>query len=436
MPASFPSSSPLAVPAYGENFSSPEPGIDDVQSIPLLSPQQLEQTLAPIALYPDTLVEQILMAATYPLQVVECARWLLNPGNAALTGDQLAQALALQSWDPSVKSLAPFPQVVQTMDANLQWTAQLGDSFIAQQADVMDAVQRLRQRAQAAGTLASTPQQVVAMQDQDILIEPARPDVVYVPYYNASTVYGSWPYPEYPPVYFASPRRYVVGPAVIGFSTAIIVVESLRGWHHWDWKHRRIDVDDRRYADLNRGRPPRTPGVWHHYPAHRQDVSPPVTIVRHNWERTEPSDGRRHSDGRHHALPVTAPVPHPIAPERPPTPIDTRPVPLPVPHPHRQFILDPALTKPVPLPHIETRHDEHRARDSEGRHPVIVQAPTNNSGKIERPASFIQRQATPRYEPNIHDADVRTQPRGEHRGQAPSRGDDPRAGNNDRRDNR
>ena len=127
-----------------------------------LTAEQLDQLVAPIALYPDPLIAQILMAATYPLEVVEADRWLRIPANAALKGDALTAALQQQPWDPSVKSLVPFPQLLRMMDSNLHWTEQLGDAFLAQQADVMDAVQRLRQRAQAAGSLASTPQQTVS----------------------------------------------------------------------------------------------------------------------------------------------------------------------------------------------------------------------------------------------------------------------------------
>src|SRR5450631_384823 len=124
-----------------------------------LSPAQLDQLTASVALYSDPLLAAVLTAATYPLEVVEAARWLEDPANAALTGDQLASALQQQPWDASVKSLMSFPDVLRTMNGNLQWTERLGDAFLAQQADVMDSVQRLRRRATAAGALASTSQQ-------------------------------------------------------------------------------------------------------------------------------------------------------------------------------------------------------------------------------------------------------------------------------------
>ena len=148
---------------------APQP-VPAVDASPLTA-EQLDRLVAPIALYPDPLIAQILMAATYPLEVVEADRWLQIPGNAALKGDALIAALQQQHWDPSIKSLVSFPRFLHTMDANLDWTEQLGDAFLARQANVMDAVQRLRQRAQAAGSLASTPQQTVSTEDQEIAIE-------------------------------------------------------------------------------------------------------------------------------------------------------------------------------------------------------------------------------------------------------------------------
>lgn len=128
------------------------------------SAAQLDQLVAPIALYPDPLLGPILIAATYPLEVVEAARWLDESGHAKLTGNRLATALQPHDWDPSVKSLVPFPQILQMMDSQLGWMEQLGDAFLAKQGDVMDAVQRLRARARAAGTLYSTPGAVVSVE--------------------------------------------------------------------------------------------------------------------------------------------------------------------------------------------------------------------------------------------------------------------------------
>jgi len=237
-----------------------------------LTQQQIDQMVAPIALYPDPLVAQILMAATYPLEIVEADRWLKNSPNAQLQGDALTVALAQQPWDPSVKSLVAFPQILGMMNDNLQWTEQLGDAFLAEQAAVMDSVQRLRQMAEASGHLASTPQQTVSGEPGEIVIEPSNPQIVYVPAYDPTAVYGLWPYPDYPPYYFPWPGVYYSAAGLIGFGFGIAVVDWLWGWDSWDWHRHRIDIDDRRFAEINGGRAPLASGVWEHDPAHRHGV--------------------------------------------------------------------------------------------------------------------------------------------------------------------
>jgi hypothetical protein len=229
-----------------------------------LSPAQLDQLTASVALYSDPLLGAILTAATYPLEVVEAARWLEDPANAALTGDQLASALQQQPWDASVKSLMSFPDVLRTMNRNLQWTERLGDAFLAQQADVMDSVQRLRRRATAAGSLASTSQQTVSAEDQTIAIEPANPDVVYVPYYDPAVVYGPWPWVGYPPFYFGLAPGIVFGGALIGFGIGIGIGGPFWGWWGWDWHHHRLDAYP--HGRAAPGRP------WAHDPGHRGGV--------------------------------------------------------------------------------------------------------------------------------------------------------------------
>src|SRR6202167_966498 len=146
------------------------------------SPDQLQQLVAPIALYPDSLVAQVLAASTFPAQIVEADRWLQN--NSTLKGDALAQAVDQMSWDPSVKALTAFPSVLGNMDKNLSWTSSLGDAYYNQQQDVMDAVQFMRQKAQQAGNLKTTPQQTVTNQGATVVIQPADPQVVYVPAYD------------------------------------------------------------------------------------------------------------------------------------------------------------------------------------------------------------------------------------------------------------
>jgi uncharacterized membrane protein YgcG len=172
------------------------------------TPGQLQQLVAPIALYPDSLVAQILVASTFPEQVVEADRWV--QANPDLKGEALGKAVDQQPWDPSVKALTAFPAVLGNMDKNLSWTSSLGDAYYNQQADVMDAVQVMRRKAQDAGNLKTTPQQTVSAQGPDIDIEPADPDVVYVPAYDPWLVYGypvvAWPgwYP-YPGIWFGGP---------------------------------------------------------------------------------------------------------------------------------------------------------------------------------------------------------------------------------------
>jgi hypothetical protein len=259
-----------------------------------LSEAQLDQLTAAIALYSDPLIGQILTAATYPLEVVEAHRWLQDPANAALTGDQLAAALQEQSWDLSVKSLVPFPQVLQMMDSNLEWTERIGDAFLAQPDAVMDSVQRLRHRAAAAGSLTSTPQQTVSTDDQDIAIQPANPDVVYVPYYNPDVIYGVWPWPDYSPFYLAPPAGMIIGGGLwIGFGVGFPVLRPFWGWDRWDWRHHRLD--------LVPGRVPGQTGAWQHDPTHRLGVPYRNTTVAARFQ--DRSEAARR-DARGYPAPV------------------------------------------------------------------------------------------------------------------------------------
>jgi hypothetical protein len=215
--------------------------------------EQLDQLLAPIALYPDALLAQILMAATYPLEIVKADRWLQDPAHANLQqGDQLAAAMEAEGWDPSVKSLVPFPRILRLMDSALNWTEQLGNAVMAQQGDVMDAIQRLRHQAAAAGTLWSNAEQQVTTERQGIVIEPANPEFIYPPVYSPA-VYGAWPYPDYPPLDI-SPDDYGGGfplPFGIGFGVGFAVVQPLWRWCAFDWAQRRIHLDSEKFNTLN-----------------------------------------------------------------------------------------------------------------------------------------------------------------------------------------
>ncbi len=240
-------------------------------NVPPLTAAQLDRLVAPIALYPDPLLAQILMAATYPLEVVEADRWLQMPANAALKGDALTAALAHQPWDPSVKSLIAFPRVLRMLDDNLDWTVQLGDAFLAQQADLMEAVQRLRRMAEAAGSLASGPQEVVSP-GPPITIEPATPEPVYVPTYNPWCVYGAWPYTEYPPFYFGAWPSSCV--PVLEFGGGIYPPFGFWAWGVFEWRRHRIRIDRARFAQFH-ARHERAAGIWEHDPAHRDGVPYP-----------------------------------------------------------------------------------------------------------------------------------------------------------------
>src|SRR5712672_3310024 len=197
------STTPGAFADQTDQAAAPPPVVAAQQS-----PEQLQQLVAPIALYPDALVAQILAAATYPDQVVEADRWLQE--HKDLKGQQLGKEVDTQPWDPSVKALAEFPSVLANMDKNLSWTSSLGDAYVNQQQQVMDAVQVMRDRAEMAGNLKSTSQEKVSKKAKTIVIEPAEPEVVYVPAYDPWLVYGgpviAWPgwYP-YPGIWYGGP---------------------------------------------------------------------------------------------------------------------------------------------------------------------------------------------------------------------------------------
>jgi hypothetical protein len=242
--------------------------------------EELDQILAPVALYPDSLLTQVLMASTYPLEVVQADRWAKQ--NKDMKGDALAKALEAQPWDPSVKSLVNFPQVLTMMSEKLDWTQKLGDAFLAQQKDVMGTVQNLRKKAEASGNLKTTKEQVVTVEKEVIIIESASPQVIYVPAYNPTVVYGAWPYPAYPP-YPVYPPGYYAGAALI---TGVAIGAAWGyAWGHSDWHGGDVDIDVNRNSNINRnidrgkyaqqrgegGRGGQ--GKWQHDSGHRGGVS-------------------------------------------------------------------------------------------------------------------------------------------------------------------
>ncbi|MEN6437912.1 MAG: DUF3300 domain-containing protein [Syntrophobacter sp.] len=227
-----------------------------------ITQEELDQMLAPIALYPDSLLAQVLVAATYPEQVVEADQWFKQ--NSDLVGDPLNAALDRMNWDLSVKALVPFPKVLDMMSAKLEWTQRLGLAFLAQQDDVMDTVQKLRARAHAQGNLKSTSEQTVVVKGESVEIIPANPQVVYVPAYNPTVVYGPWWYPAYPPfAYSPYYPAYVYDPyytvpgfiaaGALGFAAGVAVGSFWHtGWGHWDWGHRDVVVNVNRNVNINR----------------------------------------------------------------------------------------------------------------------------------------------------------------------------------------
>jgi hypothetical protein len=260
------------------------------------SQAELDQMLAPVALYPDALLSQILMASTYPVEVVEAARWTrANPG---LRGDAAVRAVQNQDWDPSVQSLVAFPQILQRMDENLGWTEDLGEAFLAQEPEVMDSVQQLRQRAYAAGHLRSTPQIRVVNEGPLIYLRPVQPEVVYVPYYDPLVVYGDWRWPGYRPVAWAPWPGYVrPRPGVsIGFWFGNgISLSSNFFFGDFDWRQRSVRVVR---PTAYYYRPPRVVvnhttivnrnvtvqrGAWQHDPHHRRGAQYRQAEVRQRF---------------------------------------------------------------------------------------------------------------------------------------------------------
>ncbi len=275
---------------------SPARAAEQASASPTFAAGEIEALVAPIALYPDSLLAQVLMASTYPLEVVEAARFAEQ--HPDLAGDALDQALQDETWDASVKSLVSFPQALEMLNEKIDWTQKLGDAFLAQQSDVMDAVQRLRAKAKQEGNLESNEQQKVIVQQAPapppevvvqqappsktvIVIEPAAPQVVYVPTYNPTVVYGAWVYPAYPPYYYYPPG-YVVGASMISFGIGMAVGASLWGGCHWGWGHGDIDIDINHYNNFNKNVTRNynkteinnkfKNGKWQHDSSHRKGV--------------------------------------------------------------------------------------------------------------------------------------------------------------------
>jgi hypothetical protein len=286
-------------PATPAAPAAPAPAASSSVAAPseaVFSREELDQMVAPIALYPDPLLAQVLMASTYPGNVADAVAW--SKAHPKAKGDEAVKQVADQPWDPSVQSLVAFPQALATLGQDPAWVQRLGDAFLAQPDQVMDAVQRLRRQAQAAGNLASNEYQNVSVQDaapepaiatapagdagvataaepeQTIVIQPADPAVVYVPSYNPTTVYGSWAYPAYPPAYYPPPPGYYAGSALaagLAFGVGVAITDSL--WGGFDWGHDDVDININRYNNINVNRRlDVNQNTWRHDPVHRDGV--------------------------------------------------------------------------------------------------------------------------------------------------------------------
>ena len=381
LPAALaPTAPPAAAPAPAAGAPAPE--------TPAYSQGQLEQMLAPIALYPDELLTQVLTAATYPLEIVTADRWVKQPANAALKGDALMTALNAQSWDPSVKSLVPFPSVLDMMNTQLDWTQSLGNAFLAQQADVLAAVQSLRARAMATGKLATNAQQVVTQQPitpavagqptQAIIIEPAQPSVVYVPVYNPTVVYGSWPYPSYPPVYYPPPVGYAVGSALLtglAFGAGIAITSSLWGWGRPNWARGDVNVNVNRYNNINVNRSGSiTSNTWQHNPTHRGGVAYPNNRVGQQYQPNRNNNAAQRDAFRGRAPTQGSPA------QRPGTAAPNRPQNTPRPNGNTRPATPATRPQPTRPPAQTTRPQANRPQTSR---PQTSQRPQQGSGAFQ-----------------------------------------------------
>ena len=311
---------------------------------------ELDQILAPVALYPDELLSQVLMAATYPLEVVQAARW--SRANPGLQGDEAVQAVDEEDWDPSVKSLVAFPNVLESMDQNLDWTQRLGEAFLANQDAVMASVQRLRRAAMEQGNLSSTDEMVVTRDGTDIAIDSPSPDTMYVPYYDPRVVYGNWWWPAYPPVYWAPWPGYYVGSYGFGWSVGIPIGVDFF-FADFDWRAHRVHVDHRPFYFHDRNHRPIhvRNGEWRWDPHHRRDVP-----IRNPIARQEFGNARAPREVHR----PTQQGPRPPAPQRPgqgtvaprtPAPAQQQGTPIArPPQPRGFFPQQKPAVKPAPAP--------------------------------------------------------------------------------------
>ena len=276
-------------------------------------PEEIEALVAPIALYPDSVLAQVLMASTYPLEVVYAARWV--KAHPDMKGDAAVQAVQDQSWDTSVKSLVAFPQVLEPMYDKLDWTQKLGDAFLAQQKDVFAAVQRLRARAQESGNLKSNEQQNVVVEQAPagggqtiVKIEPANPQVIYVPAYDPTVVYGGWGYPAYPPYYWPPYPAYYPGyypGAGLAFGIGLVAAGAIFADCNSCWGGDDININSDRARNVDRNfdssrlkNAEKGGGRWQHDAGHRQGVAYRDNATRDKFAGSPGADRRSQYRGR------------------------------------------------------------------------------------------------------------------------------------------
>jgi hypothetical protein len=255
------------------------PVLAEEQGEALFSQAELDQMMAPVALYPDSLLSQVLMASTYPAQVEEAVDW--SKKHRDTQGDAAVEAVQDQAWDPSVASLVAFPQVLDMMGNKPDWVKQMGDAFLADPEGVMNTIQGLRSKAKEAGNLETSEQQSVIVEKQTsqtiIKIEPADPQVIYVPAYNPTVVYGTWWWPAYRPYYYVPPPYYGFGSAVvagIGFGIGVAITNAI--WGGFNWHRHDININVNRYNNININKRldvNKTNVSWKHNPANRKGVS-------------------------------------------------------------------------------------------------------------------------------------------------------------------
>lgn len=259
---------------------TPPPAMAQDQGEAKIPADQLDSLVAPIALYPDQLLSQVLVASTYPLEIVQLQQWLTT--NKNLKDKALADAAKKQDWDASIQALAPLPDVAKYLAENIKWTTDLGNAFLAQQSDVMDAVQRMRKKAKDSGNLKSSEQQKVETKvvesKQVIVVQQASPEVVYVPSYNPTVVYGAPAYP-YPPISYPPPGYYAAGMA-ISFGIGVAMGAAWGGGWGWNagWggnnnvyinNSNNFVNNSNRNVNRNTNLSNRSGNTWQHNPQHR-----------------------------------------------------------------------------------------------------------------------------------------------------------------------